>query len=330
MERINWLDTLRGFAFLMVIYYHLVTREYGGIIPYFSPVFLTSFFFVSGYLTKGGMTFEKVFEQRTRTLFVPFLMFGLGGRMLLVFSKLRFGVFADGLVDVIKDVFYQYDDHQTLWFIASLYVYSLFFYWVDRWCRSHVQLLTASLVMIVVNQVIIYILSCPMLPWKINYSLWACGIMGLGKVYKAYEMEIDKILMKWWIAGISFMAYLFMIYIGKQQIVFWGSSKWFYAMFIPFTGMISMIFFSKKITINSKVLLFIGANTLLYFCLHRQVLNGVESVVNKILPKISMEPSVWVNLIEVMVIAALLAIPTWFINKYIPQVTGKGWKLWNV
>ena len=126
------------------------------------------------------------------------------------------------------------------------------------------------------------------------------------------------------------MAYLFMIYIGKQQIVFWGSSKWFYAMFIPFTGMISMIFFSKKITINSKVLLFIGANTLLYFCLHRQVLNGVESVVNKILPKISMEPSVWVNLIEVMVIAALLAIPTWFINKYIPQVTGKGWKLWNV
>ena len=43
-----------------------------------------------------------------------------------------------------------------------------------------------------------------------------------------------------------------------------------------------------------------------------------------------MEQSVWVNLIEVMVIAALLAIPTWFINKYIPKVTGKGWKLWKV
>lgn len=77
--RINWLDTSRGLAFLMVIYYHLATREYGGIVPFFSPVFLTTFFFVSGYLTKSGLSFGKVFEQRTRTLFVPLLIFGLGG-----------------------------------------------------------------------------------------------------------------------------------------------------------------------------------------------------------------------------------------------------------
>lgn len=79
MNRINWIDASRGLAFLMVIYYHLSTRNIGGMVPYFSPVFLTTFFFVSGYLTKGNQSFEKVLEQRTRTLLVPLLIFGIGG-----------------------------------------------------------------------------------------------------------------------------------------------------------------------------------------------------------------------------------------------------------
>lgn len=78
-ERKKWLDAMRGLAFLMVIYYHLSTRNAGSILNYFTPVFLTSFFFVSGYLTKDGFPFGKVLEQRTRTLFVPLLIFGLGG-----------------------------------------------------------------------------------------------------------------------------------------------------------------------------------------------------------------------------------------------------------
>lgn len=73
-ERLNWLDSMRGLAFLMVIYYHLSTRSAGGIVLYFTPVFLTAFFFVSDYLTKSGMPFGKVLEQRTRTLFVPLLI----------------------------------------------------------------------------------------------------------------------------------------------------------------------------------------------------------------------------------------------------------------
>ena len=78
-KRIKWLDTSRGLAFLMVIYYHLSTRSAGGIVPYFSPIFLTTFFFVSGYLTTSGILFKKVFEQRTRTLLFPLVFFGFGG-----------------------------------------------------------------------------------------------------------------------------------------------------------------------------------------------------------------------------------------------------------
>lgn len=75
--RLKWLDIARGLAFLMVIYSHLKYKD-DMVMRYFSPVFLTMFFFVSGYLFKENCTFSKVLEQRTRTLLLPFLTLGGG------------------------------------------------------------------------------------------------------------------------------------------------------------------------------------------------------------------------------------------------------------
>ena len=71
MLRLKWLDISRGLAFLMVIYSHLEYKE-NMIMRYFSPMFLTMFFFVSGYLFKEKCSFQKVLEQRTRTLLLLF------------------------------------------------------------------------------------------------------------------------------------------------------------------------------------------------------------------------------------------------------------------
>lgn len=75
--RLKWLDIARGLAFLMVIYSHIKYRD-DMVMRYFSPMFLTMFFFVSGYLFKENCSFLKVFEQRTRTLLLPFLTLGGG------------------------------------------------------------------------------------------------------------------------------------------------------------------------------------------------------------------------------------------------------------
>lgn len=75
--RLKWLDIARGMAFLMVIYSHLRYND-DTVMRYFTPMFLTMFFFVSGYLFKEGCSFAKVLEQRTRTLLLPFLTLGGG------------------------------------------------------------------------------------------------------------------------------------------------------------------------------------------------------------------------------------------------------------
>lgn len=327
-QRINWLDTSRGLAFLMVIYYHLSTRGMEEF-AYCLPIFLTTFFFVSGYLTKSGLSFGKYFEQRTRTLLVPLLIFGLGGGIVLIACRLGKVAVLDGLIDVVEDVFVQKTPHNTLWFIATLYLYSLIFYWVDRYCSNEYILLIVCLCLFALNSVY-NVLDGEVLNWRINSLGFGCFYMGLGKVYRRYEYRIDNALgWKWtFLCAVGYFTY---IAITGNTVNFGGDSYFgIVALPLSLSGLAWVIWLSKHVTVNSKCLQFIGTNTLLYFCLHRQVLNGVESIVNKFLSKISMEPSVWMNLIEVVVIAALLAVPTWFINKYIPQVTGKGWKLWKV
>lgn len=73
--RLKWLDIARGLAFLMVIYSHLKYKD-DMVMRYFTPMFLTMFFFVSGYLFKENCSFAKVLEQRTRTILLPFLTLG--------------------------------------------------------------------------------------------------------------------------------------------------------------------------------------------------------------------------------------------------------------
>ncbi len=76
-QRLNWIDVSRGIAFLMVIYSHLEYKN-DFLMHFFSPVFLTTFFFVSGYLYKEWCGFRQVLEQRTRTLLLPLCVLGGG------------------------------------------------------------------------------------------------------------------------------------------------------------------------------------------------------------------------------------------------------------
>ena len=55
-NRLNWIDVSRGIAMLMVIYSHLFYCS-NIVMNYLSPIFLTAFFFISGYLQKDNYNF---------------------------------------------------------------------------------------------------------------------------------------------------------------------------------------------------------------------------------------------------------------------------------
>ena len=328
MKRINWLDTTRGLAFLMVIYSHL---EYCDslIMRFFSPVFLTMFFFVSGYLFKENCSFNKVFEQRTRTILLPFLI--MGGGMITLSNILTFNDKVP-LTDAIKGLLFQNGENELLWFVAALYVYSIAFYWIERWSGNTNRLLIVCLVLFLLNTAYSIWLHGPSIPWHVHSVGFGCFYMGLGKWYRHNEERINSIIQwKWIVLGLAL--YIAYIFIFNFHVSYAGSKKVVDALFITIIGLAIMIYGCKWCFDKNKFLLFVGANTLFYFAFHGKVYSLLQTILRKLLESTEYQLSYIefdvTGFIIVFLDAIILIIPAIIINKYLPFILGRGFKLWK-
>lgn len=327
--RLKWLDISRGIAFLMVIYSHLQYKE-DMIMRYFSPMFLTMFFFVSGYLFKEKCSFSKVFEQRTRTLFLPFLILGLimiGLSQILTFNG------HVSIIDEIKGLLFQNGQNQILWFIAALYIYSIIFYWVERFTKSNEILLGVCFILFILNAIYSYWLDGPSIPWHITAAGYACFYMALGKFYKYHESKID-LLFNYKKVLIIAVVYIGFISLTNISCSFSGSKYIIDSLFLSIMSLIIGVAISKRYFQNSRFLLFVGANTLFYFAFHGKVYSLLQTLAGKILDGVSFSQPFLINVIMGFLItfldALILIIPTLIVNKYFPYILGKGFKLWHV
>lgn len=326
--RLKWLDIARGLAFLMVIYSHLKYKD-DMVMRYFSPMFLTMFFFVSGYLFKENCSFAKVLEQRTRTLLLPFLT--LGGVMILLSNILTFND-KQPLIDEIKGLLFQNGTNQLLWFIAALYVYSIVFYWVERFCRTYKTLMVVCSLLFILNVVYSYWLDGPSLPWHVTSSGYACFYMALGKFYKHNEEKIDTLF------GYRSLLVLAVIYFGIITLTgfscsFFGSKFIVGSVTLSVMSLILGVAVSKRFFQNSRFLLFVGANTLFYFAFHGKGYSLLQTIIERAMSVLSVSHTFLIDealgFVIVFLDALLLIIPAMLVNRYCPWLLGKGFKLWK-
>lgn len=327
-KRIHWLDVSRGLAFLMVIYSHL---EYSNdaVMRYFTPVFLTSFFFVSGYLFKEKCSFSKVFEQRTRTLLLPFL--ALGMIMILLSQVMTFNAKVP-FMDAVKGLLFQNGTNQLLWFVAALYVYSVIFYWVERFSRTAKKLLVISFALFVLNW-LYGKLQVPSIPWHIDTFGYACFYMGIGKWYKEMEMKANRYVDNKWFVLICFIVYVVSITVLDLHISFAGSKYLIDSFVVTLSGLVIVLFLSKHILQNSRFLLFVGANTLFYFAFHGKVYSILQTLCHKLLSDAVLNMDGMHDMIAVGITildALLLILPAMFVDRYCGFLLGKGFKLWQL
>lgn len=311
----------------MVIYSHL---EYSNefVMRYFSPVFLTTFFFVSGYLFKENCSFGKVFEQRTRTLLIPFLALGI--IMILLSQVLTFNEKIP-FIDEIKGLLFQNGQNQLLWFIAALYIYSIIFYWIERVANSPKRLLIISIILFLLNYVIV-LMEFPPIPWHVSSFGFACFYMGLGKYYKEKEQKINTFTDNKWIIVTLLIIYILLISVFDLRISFGGGKFVVDALSVTIPGLIIMIYVSKHIVQNSKFLLFVGANTLFYFAFHGKVYSLLQTICHKTFSAELLSMNDVQNIIGFVIVfldAIILILPTMFLNKYCGFLLGKGYKLWR-
>jgi len=325
-DRVSWLDTSRGLAFLIVIYAHLQYKN-AIVMFYLSPIVLTTFFFISGYLFNTKRTFILVIEQRFRRIIIPFFIYGI----LMVLSS-RIITFSEQNTiqrDFI-DLFMQVTEkNDRLWFLPCLFVSTIPFYFIVKHLRSPIVILTTCSFLFVVASII----DLPPYPWHLQLIIPANYFMALGYTYRAHENRIPII------KSPIYLTLLLLCYIAAVT-VYWNYSGhsvtftptkivldvWFFAIF----GVYLCVAIAKKIKRGNRYLAFIGANSLIYFALHGKAIALLEKIVNKFLFVIIDGDPTIENLLGFLLtfaVSIVTMIPVIIINKYVPWSIGKGFCL---
>lgn len=333
-KRVLWLDAVRGLAFLPVIYVHIPHLSGIGLSSFFTPFYLTIFFFVSGYLFKRNTPFLTVLEQRTRTLFIPQLLFGLFIVLLQQIYTAQSDVMPFG--EYVLQLFLHYlpnGENHGLWFVAALYSFSLVFYWVLKWCKKWQVLLLVSTSFFVLNCLYEYYWHGPAMPWYLNRVGYGVFYMSLGVLYKEKLEEcLDRYMNQAMLWG-ALLVYVSLIFVFRMNYSYNGSEYIVDAMLITLLGILLTVYLSKYYLEKIACLNYIGANTLCYFGFHHKIIVVVTMVVLMISAKIGITHSGSVDeifrIVITAIVAILTAIPTYIVNRWFPWVIGKGYKLWN-
>ena len=74
-ERINWIDWAKAFCMTVVVFCHLPQQEDTFYLQYLASVILSTFFFISGYLKKKGLTIKESAKKYGYSLLLPYIIY---------------------------------------------------------------------------------------------------------------------------------------------------------------------------------------------------------------------------------------------------------------
>jgi fucose 4-O-acetylase-like acetyltransferase len=301
---------------------------------FFHPVFLTMFFFVSGYLFKSDYSFGRLLEHKIRTLLIPFLIFVL---LLLASAQvLTFNEHSSFSRDLLDSLLQIRGKNDQIWFVAALFVMNFPFYVLVKYAKSTRALLLIAFVGFLLSVMYDSWLKLPALPWHIQFIGNGCFYMALGFAYRKHEQKLKSCEKRTAFFSVLSLYFAFVairkFILHLPDISFDGSFYFIDALIITLLGIFAMIYISKRLT-NAKLILFVGANSLLYFCMHGKVYSLLQVITEKIFSKFAIAHSETIDFLlglgMTFLVAIILIIPVILINRYLHFLIGKGYKLWN-
>lgn len=314
-KRIAWIDNLRGLCMVFVCFHHSGDCPVW-FVKFYVPIFLTSFFFVSGFLFHNpSRTFsvKQKFMNIATTLVLPYVIYCSCCICLSLVTK---GI--DGLMEQIYLSLYGIKS----WFISALILCQMFclMVFIIKKDRRQWALLFTSLL----SLILYFGLPPGEYFWNFRNALLAyfflgCGVMAKKRNLIHYLLENKRLGMT------ALWAYVIFIIIDIKYDLLKGCFNGTFSSYPVFflenvVGIPAIIYICSRITRYNRLLLFIGANSLLYYYL--PTLTNI--VTDYVLAIVHLSNTSFPMLILIVMFKCLLMIiPVWFINKYIPAFAGK-------
>ena len=188
MNRIGWIDFLRGLSMMLILVFHteVYYKEYD-VTPYY--IYVTNaiilFYFISGYLFYRPESFnlKKKLNAITRSLLFPYFIF----TSLIAVPKLLVRQEAINLQEIVINII----TGRASWFIAALIVGELFFALLLTKTRGKITwLLTDAIACLIIYYVIPFNQHNY---WQWQDALLAVTFLSAGYIYHQYDNHFNTI-----------------------------------------------------------------------------------------------------------------------------------------
>ncbi|MBC1779165.1 acyltransferase family protein [Listeria booriae] len=323
VKRLDWIDNLRGFGMILVVWGHMN-------LPYIFETIIYSFhiplfFFISGYLYRAKKEcLVSAIKRKASGTLVPYLFFAaLSIPFGIILSLLQNTTLS--ISNIIINYFYLNGSvgwNSPLWFLVVLFFIEIVYIIIDT-------LEWNNLFLVILFFTLGYSFSQTHLEFPFGLNIVCYGIVFyyLGHLIKTIDIEKRWFLNKFKkISALSILALiniLFGLFLNSRVSVYHnelGNYFWFYIASVSACLAFYLIFKSTK---RVQLLTFIGLNSVVIMCTHYffkftiiladRLLGGILSVERLLL----------ISMLETAIILVCSVPLCLFFNRNIPGVIGK-------
>ena len=333
MIRELWIDLLRGFCMLMIIFDHTEICFTGqNIIPYelYVPDVLMTFFFLSGYLFYRPQGFDVRHKLMSvlRSLVMPYFIFVT----LLALPK----AFLHGNTVEVSAMVWRIVSGQESWFIAALVVCELVFSLILWFTHMKVPFLMVFLVAAIALNIVVG--SGNMLfaqdYWHVNEASIALTFIVLGYLCHRYcglihlKKEKRVMVISMLLVAILCMKWYTYRHLGHSVSVY--ALAWPYCSLLSVTLSVMLLFIlfgmiplgkSSTGTLIVHALSWVGRHSLVYyfFC------SGIPTALTVVLAKAgyTFQGHHWEVIPIFFINVVIITFVAWIVYRYFPCMTGK-------
>ncbi|WP_461673448.1 acyltransferase family protein [Priestia megaterium] len=323
-NRINWVDMAKGIGIILVLLGHNSITK--GLEQWIFSFHMPLFFFLSGLFfnyTKY-LNFSDLLRKKSYALLVPYFIFSALSYLYWYFIRNNMGdsTFNEPLKPLLG-IFYSAGEepwmlhNPPLWFLTCLFMVEIIFFLVIKFTKNIKQV---SIILISFS-FIGYLSSIYLnivIPWSIDTAITATVFFGLGYFYKKYKQDFKSKTSLLIIAPALIVNLLFIKEKIDMSYNYYGN---FFNFYIAAISGILVVILMSQILPKSRLLMYLGQNSLIIFALHLLVKPFVVKPLDML--GLYQNNSVAIGLI-VTLLQIIIIIPIcYFLNKYTPFVLGK-------
>ena len=313
-SRKGWIDALRGMAMLLVVYGHSTK----GLFLYYvftSPVKMPLFFALSGYLLNVDRDVLSFLKNILLKIIIPWLCLALLPKIV----QIPF-IGAGQFFTYARDMF----SGKELWFMPCFIFGELIHFFARKYCKVPWVIISVSFLLFGLGLVAFY--SGRLNYLMINRALTVQPFFLIGYLFRENESRLAKLNWCW----IGFFSVLYLVLCLISTIVYPGKTldvhlcRYYnipYCLFIIYLGCFLLLTFAQKANLYSRILCFIGQNTLVIYIWHGLsfgLLIGLYSFWGK---QISF--TWWEGIIKTVWACLICGGLAVLINNYFPELVGK-------